>query len=177
MRGRVVIKAMFSNWLVIVTCCAILVVNILFYYFFIRHQEETIAHLERQYSLARRASLHKGGGGLESLRQTKRRLDSFIAAVPQEAAFPQLVHQVYGMIQKAGLSSSTMAFKPQQVGRLSMVRYASSFKVTGTYGQIKRFLAELLDSKSLLCIDGFVLQRDKASNRVSMTLKLSLYLR
>jgi len=177
MARKALVKAIFSNWLVIVTCSVILIMNILFYYFFVRSQQDNIARLEKQYSLVRKGKVVKGANRLQGLIQARKSLDAFMAAVPEESTFPQLVHQVYGMIQKNGLNSSTMAFKPERAGHLSMTRYATSFKVTGTYSQIKHFLAELLDSKSLFCIDGFVLEKKSEGRKVTMTLNLSLYLK
>lgn len=175
--GRGLIKAIFSNWLVIGTCCVILLFNILFYYFFVRHQEETISRLERRYTLVRKRKLVKTDPRLKILAKKKMELKKFVAALPQESAFPELVHQIYAMIQKNGLSSTRMAFKPQDAGRLPLVKYATSFTVMGTYGQIKQFLAELLDSKNLFCIDGFVLEKKRKERKVAMTLRLSLYLK
>ncbi len=177
MRRRALFKAMASNWLVIVTCFVILLLNIVFYYFFVRGQQEDIACLERQYSKVRSGRVMKGEDRLERLSIAKRDLDRFIATVPEESTFPRLVHQVYSIIQKNNLRSSTMAFKPQHVGHLALTRYATSFKVKGTYGQIKQFLAQLLDSKDLFCIDGFVIERSGEGNNISMTLNLSLYLK
>ncbi|HDM09038.1 MAG: type 4a pilus biogenesis protein PilO [Deltaproteobacteria bacterium] len=177
MAGKALIKAIFSNWLVIGTCAVLLLLNILFYYFFIRHQEENIARLERQYSLVRKGKVTKGGRRLDTLISRKKEMDTFMAALPQESAFPELVHQVYSMIQRNGLISGRMAFKPEKVGHFSLIRYATSFKVTGRYEQIKHFLADLLDSRSLFCIDGFILEKNGKEKKVSMTLELSLYLK
>ena len=177
MRRRALLRAIFSNWLVIVTCSVILLLNVIFYYFFVREQQESIGRLEKQYSTVRKGKLRKGQDRFENIIRMKRDLETFLKSVPEESSFPQVVHQVYSMIQENGLSSSTMAFKPQDVGHLSLTRYATSFKVVGTYAQIKRFLAQLLDSKNLFCIDGFVLEKKEAGNKVSMTLNLSLYLK
>ncbi|RLB38305.1 MAG: hypothetical protein DRH12_13110 [Deltaproteobacteria bacterium] len=177
MAGRALLKAVFSNWLVITTCGVILLLNIFFYYFFVRHQEENIARLERQYSLVRKGKTAKDNGQLAVIMSKKRQMEAFIAALPSESAFPELVHQVYGLIQRNGLGSSRMVFKPEKVGHFSLIRYATSFKVKGGYGQIKHFIADLLDSSNLYCIDGFVLEKVASEEKVAMTLKLSLYLR
>lgn len=177
MEGKALVRAIFSNWLVVTTCIVLLLLNVFFYYFFIRHQEENIAKLERRYSLIRKGNVNKVGTRLETLISKKKEIDTVVASLPQESAFPELVHQVYGMIRRNGLRSSRMAFKSEKVGRFSLIRYATSFKVTGGYDQIKHFLADLLDSRSLFCIDGFVLEKDAREKKVSMTLKLSVYLR
>ena len=177
MRRKVLIKGLASNWLVIVTCCVLLLLNVIFYYFFVREQEESIARLETQYSKIRKGMVSKKGAQPRGIALAKKDLETFIATVPDESAFPRLVHKVYGIIQRNGLSSSTMAFKPQQVGHLGLTRYATSFKVMGTYGQIKRFLAALLDCPDLFCIDGFVIEKAGGGGKVSMTLSLSLYLK
>ncbi len=177
MRRRALLRAVFSNWLVIVTCSVILLLNVTFYYFFVREQQESIGRLEKQYSIVRKGKLRKGEDRFESIIRMKGDLEAFMKAVPEESSFPQLVHQVYSIIQENGLSSSTMAFKPQEAGHLSLTRYATSFKVVGTYRQVKRFLAQLLDAKNLFCVDGFVLEKKEAGRKVSMTLNLSLYLK
>ncbi|MBW1731354.1 MAG: type 4a pilus biogenesis protein PilO [Deltaproteobacteria bacterium] len=176
MGGKAFMRSIFSNWLLVGTCGAILCFNIVLYAFFLRPQEENIARLEQRYSRVRKGQVVKGRDRLERLIREKTELETFLAVLPRKSAFPDVALQVYKMIQKNGLRASRMAFKPQNVGRLSLTKYTTSFKLTGTYGQIKRFLVDLLDSKNLFCIEGLSLERGQKNERkVVMNLKLSLY--
>jgi hypothetical protein len=88
------------------------------------------------------------------------------------------MQEVLELLAGNGLPRVNMSFAPESANFPNLMRYTTSFSVSGEYPQLKAFLAALQNSKTLFCIEGLSLANQTGdSGPVALQLKLALYLR
>ena len=105
-----------------------------------------------------------------------RDLADFEAEVPAYLDFTGLIEELLELSEQADLKISRIAYDPQPVKDLDLLRYDLSFSITGEYSQLKRFIHSLEQSSRLMVIREIGLQSTEGG-KVGLRLKLETYFR
>lgn len=147
----------------------------------LKEQELTrIPKLHQTYESKRKARLpEKTGSLLAGMKRSKEDILRFVELLPDKLMIPDVVQEVVELLARNKLPRVNMAFTPETTDFSGLMRYTTSFSVSGSYPMLKTFLADLQNSKTLFCIEGLTLanQTGEDSGPVSLHLKLALYLR
>lgn len=157
----------------------ILVINLAVFFRIREEQITTIPRLHQTYEAKRKASLlQRPDTPALRMEQTKEDLLRFAGSLPDGLTVPDVMQEVLELLAGNGLPRVNMSFTPESANFPNLMRYTTSFSVSGEYPQLKTFLAALQNSKTLFCIEGLSLANQTGdSGPVTLQLKLALYLR
>lgn len=112
-------------------------------------------------------------------RKGRKDLRKFQNAIPLRTDFTTLIKELFSLAKGAGLDINRITYEPKEEPKQGMLRYALVFSVSGQYGQIKKFIFSLEQSKRLIAIEKLSLNsgRDSEGEKVSLSLRLSTYFR
>jgi len=161
-----------------VGCSLILLANIIFYFSFVRGKGQEILTLQDTYGKLRAERLLLRKNHSDPLHKLQQGIEEFLSKIPPKQAFPLWVSDLYTHIQKNGLESSKMVYRPERVPLLGLTRYTTSFSVKGEYLKLRQLLADIQNSKQIYCIEGISFVRQSSRDHyVEMKLELSTYFR
>lgn len=112
--------------------------------------------------------------------QAKDDLQRFRSALPVTRHFSDLLGDLYGLAADCNLGITQIGFKPKEMPEEDILSYALTFSVTGTYGEIKRFIHGLEASPRIVVIDKISLRADdqgENGNAVGLNIQLTTYFR
>jgi Tfp pilus assembly protein PilO len=104
-------------------------------------------------------------------------LASFYSFFPDRQTAPEWLGAISQAAKKHGLQLEQGEYRatPQQAGKL--IRYSVILPVKGEYGQVRKFIAEVLNSVPHASLEGFALQRQKSTDAMlEAKIRLALYL-
>ncbi len=161
-----------------VICCLVLIMDLGIYLFSVRHKEKEILKLQDTYGKLRAERLALRKRLSAPHHKLQQAIEGFLGKIPPKQAFPLWVSDLYAQIQKNGLVSSRMVYRPQKASLLGLTRYTTSFSVKGPYAKLRQLLADIQNSKQIYCIEGIsFVSHSPRREEVEMKLELSTYFR
>lgn len=156
----------------------LVVANAFFYFMVIAQQRMEIDELQISYRKSRASSSAGHDHIYRKLEKTKQDIHTFKAQLPGSSQFTDIVTGLFAAIHNRGLAVSKMSYKPETIASEGLLKYTTSFIVTGSYLRLKDFLADILSSKDLLCIEHIsLINRSADKEVVDMELTLATYFR
>jgi type IV pilus assembly protein PilO len=122
------------------------------------------------------------GAGRESVenkfKQGKTDLDALQARIPLKRQFPRLLGDILDNAASSGVVVGALSYKPQTIKGEHLLAYGVTIGVHGRYAAIKSFLADQLQNREMLVVDGISLSNsDPFEENVTMDLHMTVYLR
>ncbi len=158
--------------------CLLVVANILAYFLFIAQQQVKIDKLQISYRKSRTLSSTNNDLMYRKLSRTQKDIQAFKARLPASSQFTDIVVELFEALDKQGLVVAKISYKPETIAKQGLLKYTTSFMITGSYSRLKAFLADIQNSEKLLCIENFSLgNRSAEKETVDMKLTLATYFR
>ncbi|MCK4536524.1 MAG: type 4a pilus biogenesis protein PilO [Desulfuromonadales bacterium] len=101
-------------------------------------------------------------------------LEAFYRALPEHREFTSLVDELMTLASMSGLHLTQIAYNPEQLKEMELLRYTISFTVGGDYGQIKKFIHTLEQSPRVMAIRDILLHHEAGSRQPGVRLRLNL---
>jgi len=158
----------------------LLVLNVLLYGFVTRVVIPGVDNLERRFihTQTQVRELRQEGDVQETPQQVFARgtedLDKFWAAVPSKKEFSALIGELFSLADKAGLGINQVSYTPEENPERGLLTYGLQFSVAGNYGQIKKFVYLLEQSRRLIIIDELSLSTTRGEGRQEVSLRIRL---
>lgn len=142
-----------------------------------------ISELERRY-IERQAFARQAGqqrerdlSPQERYRQTEADLQTFHLAIPPRSQFTDLIKELFTLAGEAGLNIERIAYDPKQMAEKGLLRYSLNFSVGGDYGQVKKFVHSLEQSRRIVAIEEISLSggENPEGDGVRLNIRLSTY--
>ncbi|BCG48094.1 Predicted secretion system W protein PilO-like [Citrifermentans bremense] len=110
--------------------------------------------------------------GMRDLAEFQKRL------VPKER-FPALMSQIYDSAKKNSLSLKGVSYKPGKLkDQKQIATYGVSFTVSGHYGSVKSFIADLLRYNELITVDSIALgSQSQTEEMVNLRVQTTVYMK
>ena len=156
--------------------CLLVVANLFFYFLFIAHQRVEIDELQISYRKSRALSSTNDDLIYRKLDRAKKDIHAFKVQLPGSSRFTDIVMGLFEALHNQGLTISKMSYKPETIASEGLLKYTTSFIVTGSYSRLKAFLADIQNSKDLLCVEHISFgNRSGDKEVVDMKLTLATY--
>lgn len=166
-------------WLYVIFVIVLLSISLLVY------QSQVIAPeteqlLRRQNSLQaqlqnRKDELAESGVPVSAVEQMEKDLDKFSALIPEKQKFADFVGELFHLADQADLNIRQISYQPKIDKETTYLYYDLSFSVLGPYGQLKKFIHLLENSKRILIIEQIGLAgRSSKDNSASVALQINL---
>lgn len=149
-------------------------------FFWIKDAETTtIPRLHQEYETRRKARLpEKEDQFQDRMNRSREDIRRFVAALPDKVMIAEVVQEVLEHLSGNELPRVNMSFVPERTDFPGVMKYTTSFSVSGTYPKLKSFLADIQDSKTLFCVEGLAFTNQSGERElVGLNLKIALYLR
>jgi len=119
-----------------------------------------------------RQRIEEGGGA--KLSGIADDLDSFYQIVPPRSGLGSFIGRLYSYAAAAHIDIDQISYSAKPVKETSLLGYQLSFKVTGSYAQVKKFIHQLENSPSLLILDQISLSGSNKAMEENVNLQLQL---
>ncbi|RLB15670.1 MAG: hypothetical protein DRN37_05235 [Thermoplasmata archaeon] len=153
MKFKRIIRALRFNRYFWGSCVLILLLNLVFTAVVVRRQRNSIEELQAMYSRKRNPDVPRERDEIARYRIAGVELRLFMGKVPPKERFVERVREIHELLQHNGLQMKGLTFKPEQAGPMKLWKYTSSFSVRGRFSQLKSFIADIQNSKSIFCLD------------------------
>lgn len=151
----------------------VLAANLGFWYLAVIPQEDRVTALA---SRARAAAPNTVPDTQAALVQAQKDIQDIRLKLPSYAEIPQVLETIATLAREKRLTPGPMVFQPKKTDRLNLVEYVSSVTVTGTYDDLKAFLAGIQGQPSLCAVTQLAFTRDpETPGRVTLKAGLSIY--
>ncbi len=101
-----------------------------------------------------------------------------VESLPAFDKFPYIVRDIVELIQKSGLNSSGLIFKPIKTPKLNIWQYDSQFSVKGSYADIKSFISDFQILSGINTIGKVSLaSKPDIEGEVNLDITISVYCR
>jgi hypothetical protein len=105
-------------------------------------------------------------------------LTDFYGFFPPLAELPEYLAKVYALAESAGVSITKGEYRLGGSSQAGLTSYQAVFPLTGTYAQVRRFVAGVLNEVPNASIDDLRLEKQRAEDAiVTSQIKLTFYLR
>lgn len=162
----------------VILCALLLVFNLIAYGFFVRNGAKDISRYQEAYR-TKRTEL---ATAVQNQTQRRHRLEAianlkaFWQLVGPKNHFPDHVRQLKRLTENRPLTVDRISFAPQRLNDYGVWRYEASLTASGTYGELKRLLADIQNLEGLFCIESLSLSREKPDGPIGMKARIGLYL-
>ena len=130
--------------------------------------QHRLDRLEHRDSTGRAARPHAGSA----------RMDEFMDFFPALDSAPQWLSTVYSMAEGEKLELLQGTYKLTEDPAFMLSHYRISLPVRGSYPQVRRFIARVLDAVPFASLEGITFQRESASTgAIEANVALTLHLR
>ena len=164
------------NKLFWVVLCFLAIANLFFHFLAITQQRMKIDALQINYRKSRALSSTNSDQIYRKLDSAQKDLHAFKAQLPGNSQFADIVIGLFEAIHNQGLTIGKMSYKTETIVAEGLLKYTTSFIVTGSYLGLKTFLADIQNSKDLLCIEHISFANRSADKEViDMKLTLATY--
>jgi Tfp pilus assembly protein PilO len=179
MKAGKLIKVIRFNRLFFWAVGFLFVINLLFFALIKNAERKKIAELYSVYETMRKIRVPERKDTAKARAQEgKEDIRNFTEALPQRLMFPEIIKEIFEALSRHGLPATNMSYKPEAVDFQKLLKYTTSFTVSGKYASLKAFLADIQNSKTLFCIESISFtNQSKAEELVSLNLKIAIYLR
>jgi Tfp pilus assembly protein PilO len=180
MRSNRYITALAQHRIIVVLVGLLLVINVAAWLRLKDRELTRIPMLHQTYEAKRKARLPDKDDLLNvRMKQSREDIERWVGLLPDKLMIPDVMQEVLELLSRNGLPRVNMSFVPENTNFPGLMRYTTSFSVSGGYPMLKTFLADLQNSKTLFCIEGLSLANETGEDAgpVGLHLKLALYLR
>lgn len=132
----------------------------------------------QQQLMDREAKLAQSGVPVSTVEQMERDLLKFSELIPEKDEFADFIGDLFSWAGQTNLDIRQISYEPKLDTEANFLTYSLSFSVDGTYGQMKKFIHFLENSRRILLIDKISLtgRRSKDnSSIVSLQINLTTY--
>ena len=136
-------------WIILV----LVFLNLVFLSFIARAQRNRIDELQKTYHIKRSAHLPQGDKNQQKFLKAKEDIQFFKETLPSKTEFTEVASELSDTLSRNQLSFGKIVYKPEPVNFQGIWQYKTSFSVNGKYPDIKAFLADIQESKTLFCIE------------------------
>lgn len=138
--------------------------------------QDRLANLRTQIS-NQRAQIAKNKAMQTAMPAPEDNLLDFYRRFPVHVAAPDVLEKLYTAAADAGIALEQGEYRPETAKGDKLDRYQITLPVTGSYPQIRKFIARLLVDLPAISLDGVSFQRQKIGDaQVESQIKLTLYL-
>jgi len=103
-------------------------------------------------------------------------LEKVYELIPGREKLSDLVLDISSLAQSAGFEIEHVSYKPEQIDEVDLLGYTLSFKVNGSYRQLKKFIHLLETSSRIIILDSIGLAGSgNSGGRTSLNLTLTTY--
>lgn len=103
-------------------------------------------------------------------------LEKFYSVVPEYDQFTDLIEELLVLSSRSRLDLSSINYKTEPLDKIDLMQVGVSFNVSGQYGNLKKFIHSLEQSKRLISITQINLQ-ESDQRTVNLRLNLATYFR
>ena len=123
----------------------------------------------------REDELAQSGVPVSTVEQRQRDLQKLVEVIPVKQKFADFIGDLFTWAEQAELEIRQISYQPELDKETNYLHYGLNFSVQGTYGQVKKFIHLLENSKRILIIDRISLggKRNK-DNSATVTLQINL---
>lgn len=140
-----------------------------FYLISLKPKEKKLASLEGEYQVKREA--------MKPAREDKGSIDvelnKVYRQIPEWGEFTRVMGEIYTKAERLNLMVESATYRSETIKDSNLVKVTVSTPVTGSYGEIKRFIYELETSPRLFIIQDLSLGSGKAEEG-DVSLKLTI---
>lgn len=107
-------------------------------------------------------------------------LDEFRQRLPDARRFADLIGDLYELSGRCNLQIGQIGYTPKEIPEEQLLAYGLTFSVTGTYGELKRFIHGLEISPRIMVIEQVALNtnlQSEGADQVSLNIKITTYFR
>jgi Tfp pilus assembly protein PilO len=154
----------------------LIVCNVAFYFSALVPAQENIAALQQQTASLQERTLHSPKPQ-ESDAGPEGQLSTFYKDFQNGEHIPDQLEKIYRAAESSGIKLTQGGYRliPDQDGKL--MRYQITLPLTGSYVNIRKFLAQVMSDVPVLSLDSVSFQRQKISESVlESQVKLTLYM-
>lgn len=127
--------------------------------------------------LRNRVAVAGRGDVTSAYKQGQTDLRSLMERIPLKREFPRVLGDLMESADANGVAIGTLTYKPEVIKGENLLDYGLTLKISGRYAAVKSFLADQLNSKKLIVVNGFSLSNSDAFEEyVTMDLNLTVYL-
>ena len=177
-RGRLfdIIRSYRIFWIV---CSVLLLANILFYAVFIASGSSQTTLLQNRFQAKRKEvmALRKQQAAIREFQSMQKAWTAFESFLPGKIAFPERIQQLRQMLNRYRLSAEDLSFRADPDKEQNLVRFTTTLRISGEYGDFKRFIGDLQAMPGLLCIHKLEIRQPRDGKPLEMELDLSAYFR
>jgi Tfp pilus assembly protein PilO len=177
-RGRLfdIIRSYHIFW---ITCGVLLLANIFFYAVFIASGSNQTTQLQNRFQAERKKvmELRKQQAAIQEFQSMQKAWSAFEGFLPGKIAFPERIQQLKQMLNNYRLSAEDLSFRADPDKEQNLVRFSTTLRISGAYGDFKRLIGDLQAMPGLLCIRRLEIQQPKGAKPLEMDLELSAYFR
>lgn len=138
--------------------------------------QDRLANLRTQIS-SLSAKIAKNKATQSTMSAPEDNLLDFYRRFPVHVAAPDVLEKLYAAAADAGIALEQGEYRPETAKGDKLDRYQITLPVTGSYPQIRKFIARLLVDLPAISLDGVSFQRQKIGDaQVESQIKLTLYL-
>lgn len=104
-------------------------------------------------------------------------LQTFYDAIPTISKAPALLNDIFGTAARAGIQLDASHYRVTENKDGRLTRYEITLPVSGSYVQVRTFVAFVMTDTPSLALDSLVIRKDKIDDdAVKAEIKMSLYL-
>lgn len=153
--------------------------NILFYAFFVASGASQTTQLQSRFKAEREKvmDLRKQQAALQEFQSMQKAWTAFEDYLPGKIAFPERIQELKQMLNRYGLRSDDLSFRSDPVKEQNLVRFTTTLRTSGKYGDFKRFIGDLQAMPGLFCIHRLDIRQPENGGALEMELELSAYFR
>lgn len=137
----------------------LLLINCLYYIIPLKNKEKQIKQIQNELMETRKKNLEpvKTNDDVKNYISAKQGVQIFRKILPEEKSIMSIARQINDLINKNQLSGGPVKLNPQGIIDLFLLKYKAELKLTGSYSDLKQFLAEIQNLSNLFCIENLSL--------------------
>lgn len=162
----------------VLLCLLLVVFNLIGYVLFVQNGAKDISRYQETYRTKRTelATAVQEQTNQRHQLEAIANLKAFWQLVGPKNHFPDHVRQLKRLTEDRPLTVDRISFTPQQLNTDGVWRYEALLTANGSYGQLKRLLADIQNLEGLFCIESLTMSREKPDGPIVMKARISLYL-
>jgi len=145
------------NWLYAIAVFVVLIIALFVYQTqFVEAEtgelQTKLSNLQQQVR-NREAKLAESGVPISAVEQMEKDLQTFAELIPPKQKFANFIGELYHLANQAELEIRQISYQPKVNKENQHLEYGLSFSLDGEYGQLKKFVYLLENSKRILVVD------------------------
>lgn len=171
-------KALNVNRIFWAVCFLLLAANLVFRMTILRSQQNEISRQIRTYESLRTSRVPgQDQAGYHRYESGRKELETFLQALPRMPNISDKARELRSLLNDNHISSGEIRFSTGREDALSLWKYSTTLSISGTYPDMKRFLAAIQGSASLFAIEHLSFERRESAGTVSAGLRIATYCR